>query len=52
MTDTKYVRDALKENAKGKLKLSSLYGKMVNEAFKSGTTHAAKWEDKNDQSQK
>lgn len=40
MTNTKYVRDELKKNIKGKLKLSSLYGQLVTEYYKSGTTHA------------
>lgn len=52
MTNTKYVRDELKENIKGKLKLSSLYGQMVTEAYKSGNTHAKMEGLNNDKSEK
>lgn len=52
MTNTKYVRDALKENIKGKLKLNSLYGQMITEAYKSGNTHAKMEDFNNDKSKK
>ena len=52
MTNTKYVRDELKENIKGKLKLNSFYGQMVREAYKSGTTHCKMEGLNNDKSKK
>lgn len=65
MTNTAYVRAEVrklnKESRKqGKLKLASLYGKMLNpesealvrDWFKNGTTHCAKWEDKDGRTQK
>ena len=52
MTNTKYVRDELRKTNKGKLKLNSLYGQMVKEYYKSGTTHANMEGLNNDKSEK
>lgn len=58
MTNTAYVRAEIRKE--GKLKLASLYGKMldpdsealVKDQFKNGSSHCANWEDKDARSQK
>lgn len=52
MINTKYVRDELRKNKEGKLKISSLYGQMIKEAYKSGTTHCKMEGLNNDKSKK
>lgn len=52
MTNTKYVRDELRNNIKGELKLSSLYDQMITKAYKSGNTHCNMEGLNNDKSKK